>query len=160
MNEEMNGLGVGPKFALLGVVYGAVILTLHYAFFSTLTFTLFSRWVNIAVGTVLIAIGIPLFILSGIMVHTHIGQGKLCTTGVYAYCRHPLYASWVVFVVPGIVVVIGSVVAISWPIFLYILCKVYTAEEEEYLKVKFGDEYFRYEKAVYAIFPRLWRKYR
>ena len=104
-------------------------------------------------------IGIPLFILSGIMVHTHIGKGKLCTTGVYAYCRHPLYAAWVLFVVPGIVMIIGSVVAISWPIFLYVLCKIYTAEEEEYLRVKFGDEYLSYEKEVYAIFPKIWRKY-
>ena len=159
MHEEMNRLGVGPKFALLGVVYGVVILALHYCFFSTLTFTLVSRWVNIAFGTVLIVVGIPLFILSGIMVHTHIGQGKLCTTGVYAYCRHPLYAAWVVFVIPGIVLIIGSVVAISWPLFLYVLCKKYTSEEEEYLRMKFGEEYLKYEKGVYAIFPKLWRKY-
>ena len=155
----MNRLGVGPKFALLGILYGAVILVLHYSFFSTLTFTLFSRWVNIALGTVLIVIGIPLFIVSGIMVHTHIGRGKLCTTGVYAYCRHPLYAAWVVFVIPGIVLIIGSIVAISWPIFLYVLCKIYTVEEERYLRAKFGDEYLRYEKEVYAIFPKIWRKY-
>jgi len=159
MHKEMNRLGVGPKFALLGLVYGAVILVLHYSFFPTLTFTLISKWVNIVLGTILIIIGFPLFILSGIMVHTHIGKGKLCTTGVYAYCRHPLYGAWVLFVVPGIVMITGSVVAISWPVFLYILCKIYTAEEERYLRTKFGDEYLGYEKEVYAIFPKIWRKY-
>ena len=160
MNNEMDRLGVGPKFALFGIMFGAIILALHYYFFPTLTFTLFSRFVNVILGTILILIGIPLFIASGIMVHTHISRGRLCTTRVYAYFRHPLYAAWVVFIVPGIVIITGSVIAISWPIFLYILFKLFTVEEEKYLSERFGKEYIQYEKQVNAVFPKLWKKYR
>ena len=132
---------------------------LHYYIFPTLTFTLFSKWVNIALGTVFIGAGIPLFIISGHMVHRHIDEGRLCTTGVYAYFRHPLYAAWVLLIIPGIVIIIGSVVAVSWPIFLYGLFRVFTVEEEEYLRKNFGSQYMKYEEQVNAIFPKLWKRY-
>ncbi|KPK72476.1 hypothetical protein AMJ87_04750 [candidate division WOR_3 bacterium SM23_60] len=159
MNNEMGRFGTGPKFAVLGIVYGVIIFVLHYALFPTLTFMLFSRWMNIALGTVFILAGIPLFIISGIMVHRHIDKGELCTTGVYAYFRHPLYAAWVVLIIPGIVIITGSVIAVSWPIFLYILFKAFTVEEEKYLKEKFGNEYSKYEKEVNAVFPKIWKRY-
>jgi protein-S-isoprenylcysteine O-methyltransferase Ste14 len=160
MNKEMDRLGVGPKFAFLGILYGVVIFMLHHSLFASFTFTLISRYVNIILGAVLILVGVPLFIASGIMVHTHISKGKLCTTSVYAYFRHPLYAAWVVFITPGIVIITGSVVAITWPVFLYILFKAFTREEEEYLSEKFGNEYLRYEKEVNAVFPKIWKRYK
>ena len=159
MNSEMDRFGVGPKFAWLGVAYGTAIYVLHCTFFADFTFTLISRWVNIVIGVILILIGIPLFIVSGITVHRHINAGKLCTGSVYAYFRHPLYAAWVVFVTPGIVILTGSVIAVSWPVFLYVLFKVFTVEEEKYLRERYGDEYSKYEKEVNAVFPKIWRKY-
>jgi len=159
MNNEMDRFGTGPKFAVLGIVYGVIIFLLHHALFPTFTFTLFSRWVNIALGTVLILAGIPLFIICGVTVHRHIDKGILCTTGVYAYFRHPLYAAWVLLIIPGIVIITGSVIAVSWPIFLYVLFKVFTVEEEEYLRRNFGNEYLKYEERVNAIFPKLWKRY-
>ena len=155
----MDRFGTGPKFAVLGIAYGAVILVLHYYFFPTLTFTLFSRWVNITLGIVIILSGVAVFLISGHMVHRYIDQGRLCTTGVYAYFRHPLYAAWVVLIIPGIVIITGSVIAVSWPIFLYILFKAFTVEEEKYLKEKFGNEYSKYEKEVNAVFPKIWKRY-
>ena len=160
MNKEMDRFGVGPKFTVLALGYGTVIFLLHYLFFPDFTFTLISRGINILFGIVLILIGIPLFVVSGKMVHEHINEGKLCTTGVYAYFRHPLYAAWVVLIIPGIVIITRSVIAVSWPIFLYILFKVFTVEEEEYLRYKFGKDYLEYERQVNAIFPKLWKKYK
>lgn len=151
----MNRFGIGPKFALLSVIYVAIIVFLHYSFLSTLTFTIISRWVNITLGIMLILVGIPLFILSGVTVHRHINKEKLCTTGVYSYFRHPLYASWIVFIIPGIVLIISSIVAISCPIFMYIIFRIFIGEEDRYLKEKFGNEYLKYEKKVNAVFPKI-----
>jgi protein-S-isoprenylcysteine O-methyltransferase Ste14 len=155
---EMNRFGIGPKFALLSILYGVIILFLHYYFFSHLTFTLVSRWVNIIVGCILIVIGLYVFILSGIMVHRHINREKLCTTGVYSYMRHPLYASWIIFIIPGIVLVIGSIVAISGPLVTYIIFRMFINEEDRYLKEKFGEHYVQYEKEVNAVFPTIYKR--
>jgi protein-S-isoprenylcysteine O-methyltransferase Ste14 len=64
-----------------------------------------------------------------------------------------------VFIVPGVVVITGSVLAISWPIFLYMLFKIFTVEEEAYLRRKFGGEYLKYEREVNAVFPKIWQRY-
>jgi len=154
----MTRWGEGPLFTLLSVVYGSIILFFHFHYFPDFTFTIFSRWVNLIAGIVLVLIGIPLFIVSGVTVHRHINEGRLCTTGVYSYFRHPLYASWIVFLVPAIVIMIGSIVAISWPVFMYIVFRIKIRGEEEYLEQKFGDEYIRYEKEVNSVLPTILRK--
>jgi protein-S-isoprenylcysteine O-methyltransferase Ste14 len=159
MNNKVDRLGVGPKFALVGIAYGVIIFAVHYLLIPSFTFTIIARWVNTVLGIALITVGAPLFLISGIMVHTHIGRGKLCTVGPYAYARHPLYAAWVVFIVPGIVMITGSVIAISLPLFLYFICRLYTREEDIILKKTFGDEYLTYRKQVYSIFPKFWRRY-
>ncbi len=155
MNKSITRWGIGPQFTLLSVIYAAIILFLHYAYFSSLTFTIISRWINLIAGIILILIGLPLFIISGIMVHKYFNEGKLCTTGVYSYFRHPLYASWIVFIIPGTVLIIGSIIAITWPVFMYIIFRILIAEEDTYLKEKFGHEYIDYERAVNAVLPKL-----
>ena len=159
MKAKVDRLGVGPKFALVGIAYGIIIFAVHYLFIPSFTFTIIARWINILLGIAFISLGVPLFIISGHMVHTHIGRGKLCTGGPYAYSRHPLYAAWVLFIIPGVVIITGSVIAISWPVFLYVICRLYTREEDVVLKKTFGDEYSKYKKQVYSIFPKFWRKY-
>ncbi len=154
----MTRWGEGPLFALLSVAYGSIILFVHYHYCSGFTFTLFSRWVNIILGAVLILIGFPLFIMSGVTVHRYFNEGKLCTTGVYSYVRHPLYASWIIFIIPGAVLIIGSVIVITLPIFMYIVFRILIGREEAYLRNKFGDEYLRYEKEVNSVLPKIWRK--
>jgi protein-S-isoprenylcysteine O-methyltransferase Ste14 len=154
----MTRWGVGPKFTLISVLYGAVVFGLHYFYFPAFTFILISRWVNVILGIILMLVGIPIFIISGIMVHKYIDEGELCTTGVYSYFRHPVYASWIVFIMPGIVIVTGSILGISIPVFMYIVFRIFIGEEEEYLRKKFGDNYLKYEKEVYSVLPRKWKK--
>ena len=156
----MTRWGEGPLFTLLSVIYGGIILFLHFHYFSSFTFAIFSRWVNLIVGAILILIGIPLFIISGVTVHRYFNEGKLCTTGIYSYFRHPLYASWIVLIIPGVVLMIGSIIAISWPAFMYIVFRIIIRSEEEYLEYKFGDEYLKYKKEINSVLPTIWRKYR
>jgi protein-S-isoprenylcysteine O-methyltransferase Ste14 len=155
MSRKMTRWGIGPRFTYISILYGGIILFLHYYFFSTFTFTIIAQWVNLVVGVILISIGTLIFFISAHMVHTHINEGTLCTTGVYAYFRHPLYAAWIAFIVPGIVFLTRSIIAISWPIFMYIAFRMFIAEEDDYLKEKFGDAYLNYENTVNAVFPKL-----
>lgn len=158
INKKMTRWCIGPKFTYISVVFGGIVLFLHFYFFPTFTFIIVSRWVNLIAGVILIGIGIPLFFISAHVIHEYFNKGKLCTTGIYAYFRHPLYAAWIVFIVPGIVLIIRSITAISWPIFMYIIFRMFIGEEDEYLKEKFGDEYLDYENTVNAVFPNLLKK--
>ena len=82
----------------------------------------------------------------------HGAHGKLVTTGVYGYVRHPQYTGL-------FLVIIGFLV--QWPTFLTvimapILIVAYTRlalKEERNMTHQFGDEYLHYVKSIPAFFP-------
>jgi len=105
-------------------------------------------------GILLVIIGLPIFLIPGITIDKYFNKGKLATKGIYGYFRHPIYGSWIVFIVPGIVLIVNSLLGLTVPIFIYIAFKILIVEEEKYLEDKFGEEYFEYKRKVGAIFPK------
>lgn len=158
MVSEMTRWGVGLKFMLISVVYAMVIFILHSFWFTTLIFVIISREVNLILGIILIMVGLLIFLIPAFTIDKYFYEGKLCTTGIYSFIRHPIYGAWIVFIIPGIVLIRGSLLGISIPIFMYVVFKILIPEEEEYLEKKFGKEYLEYKKKVNAIFPTIWRK--
>jgi protein-S-isoprenylcysteine O-methyltransferase Ste14 len=72
--------------------------------------------------------------------------GHLLTDGVYGMCRHPIYASWVIFFVPGIVILINTWIGFSVHVIMYFLLRTLVLEEDQYLEKTFGEEYLPYRK--------------
>ena len=160
MKKQMTARGVGPMFTLLSVIYAAVIFVIHFIWLPHLSLPL-PRFITLALGILLVAIGLPVFILPGMKIDRYFNQGKLATEGVYAFFRHPIYGSWIVFILPGVAFIIDSLLALTIPLFVYGVFRVLISEEEKYLEQKFGDEYFEYKRRVGSIFPKfksLWRK--
>ena len=78
---------------------------------------------------------------------------KLATTGLFGIVRNPMYAAWIVFIIPGLVLLTRS-----WPLFLtplvaYAVFKLLIRRENEYLEKRFGDEYREYRGEVNELFP-------
>ena len=82
--------------------------------------------------------------------------GHLVTDGVYGMCRHPIYASWVIFFVPGIVLLINTSIGFSVPVVMYFILRSLVKEEDQYLEKTFGEEYLAYRKKVPAVLPIGW----
>lgn len=78
---------------------------------------------------------------------------KLATDGVFRCCRHPVYASFVVFLVPGIFLILNSWLGLTTPIFMYTILCILVRKEEKYLENVFGVEYVEYKKRVPIILP-------
>lgn len=157
MNRRMTRWGVGPTFAGISGVYALLIFVLNQIYCPALRFTLFAPAVNLTIGILLIAIGAPLFLLPAFTIDDYFYKGKLCTTGVYAFVRHPIYAAWITCIVPGIVFIRGSVLGISIPIGMYLVFRIMIDKEEAYLAEKFGKEYQEYRRKVGAVFPKFWK---
>jgi len=111
-----------------------------------------SRLTNIF-GIALIVIGVLFFVISIKTVTRAYNADELVTEGVFRCCRHPLYASWVVFIVPGIAFLAKSWIGLSTPIFMYLILRVLVRKEETYLESVFGSEYLEYKKSVSCILP-------
>ena len=150
----MTARGVGPIFTVISVIYTAIIFVIHFVWLSHLSLPL-PRLISLITGILLVIIGLPIFILPGIAIDKYFKEGKLATEGVYAYLRHPIYASWIVFIIPGIAFIINSLLGLTIPFFMYFVFRILIVEEERYLEEKFGDKYFDYKKRVGSIFPKL-----
>lgn len=149
----MTQWGVGPKFTVISSIFAVLVVLVNHIFFPTLTIPI-PRLLSLVLGVILVIIGVPIFLMPGLTIHKYFNEGKLATKGVYAYFRHPIYGSWIVFIVPGVVLVLNSLLGLTVPFFMYVVFSVLIKEEEEYLEDKFGEEYLEYKRKVGSVFPK------
>ena len=153
VNQRMSIWGIGPSFVILSIGYSIIMFLLTYYFYPIFQINIKIHHILIILGIILIIFGIPFFIISAITINRAYNNNRLVTTGIYQCCRHPLYASWVVFIVPGIVLLSGSWIGLTVPIFMYIILHILVQKEETYLEKLFGNEYLLYKKKVPCILP-------
>ncbi|MGD8538507.1 MAG: isoprenylcysteine carboxylmethyltransferase family protein [Candidatus Aminicenantes bacterium] len=152
--KRMTLIGVGLKFALISVVYTIIIINLHFMWTPHLSFPI-PRLLTLVLGVLLLIIGTPIYLTAGLTIHKYFHDGKLATTGIYAYFRHPIYGAWIVFIMPGIVLLLNSLIGLSIPIFMYVLFRILIVKEDKYLEERFGEEFIDYKNRVGEIFPKL-----
>ena len=148
--KDMSEFGVGLRFTALSGIYTGLILTLHFTWMRHLSIPI-PRALSLILGI----LSILIYLMAGIALHKHFRKGKLATSGIYAYSRHPIYGSWIVLIIPGLVLTLNSLVGLTAPLFMYAIFKALIGEEDKYLEEEFGDEFSRYKKRVGEILPRL-----
>ena len=149
----MSFFGVGLKFSILSILLGALVLYSHFVWMPHLTIPL-PRILSQIIGIVLLILGIPIYLSGAMTIRKYFNKGELATKGIYGYIRHPIYGAWIVFIMPGIVLLINSLIGLTIPIFMYVLFKILIVKEDKYLEKKFGEEFYEYKKRVGEIFPK------
>jgi protein-S-isoprenylcysteine O-methyltransferase Ste14 len=140
--------GAGPKIMAPLIVTFAITTWLSYTYQPALNYPIELYEYLVALGVVLLAIGVPFWLLSVGMFLLAWFQGRLETRGPFAVMPNPIYGSWIVFIIPGI-----SLVVAWWPILLtsvvmYIAQRMFIREEDDALREKFGGQYEEYRKKV------------
>jgi protein-S-isoprenylcysteine O-methyltransferase Ste14 len=153
MKEKMSRWGIGPIFASLSISYGMIMLVISRYFKPVFQIDFVPYWFMSILGISLIVIGVPFFIISVKTVTRAYNVDELVTDGIFRCCRHPLYGSWVVFIVPGIVLLINSWIGLTTPIFMYLILRKLVKKEEIYLESVFGSEYLNYKRKTPCILP-------
>ena len=115
--KRMTLLGVGVKFAFLSILYTWIVFTSHFRWMSHLGFPL-PRIVSQVIGMILLIVGIPVYLIAGRSIRSYFKKGELATKGIYAYIRHPIYGSWICFIMPGIVLFMDSLIGLTIPVFM------------------------------------------
>jgi protein-S-isoprenylcysteine O-methyltransferase Ste14 len=160
MDEKLSRWGIGPFFALCSLGYGAIIIVLNSYFNLHFEITLLPREVLVILAALLLAIGVPFFVLALFALHRAYHSDKLVTSGIFSLCRNPIYASWVVFLVPGIMLLRADWLGLTLPLFMYVVLRILVRKEEKYLERVFGEAYLDYRKKVMCVLPLSWlRKY-
>jgi len=109
--------------------------------------------VFLAVGAVFLAVGIPMLIVAGRAAMRAYNQDTLATTGIFGLTRNPIYAAWIVFIIPGLVMFSRSWPLLLTPVVAYVAFKIWIRKENDYLEQRFGDAYREYRERVNELVP-------
>ena len=150
---KMSRWGIGPLFAAGSFAYGAAMLLLGRWLAYDLTIRIIPRPLLAGLAWLLLGVGIPFFIAALFSLHRAYNSNQLVTTGIFSLCRNPIYAAWVVFLVPALMLFQANWLALSVPVFMYGYVRVLVRHEERYLETRFGDSYREYRRRVFCVIP-------
>ena len=149
----MTLFGCGPKLALLCLPYIilSLVIMIKYPGFFNLGFIdlpLFR-----IIGLILLLSGVIFWIYSAVYFLKFFKPGELITTGPFALCRNPIYASIIVFIIPSLAIIFHSGLTLSIAVVLYIGFKLSIHGETNVLRRIFGEKYDNYERSVNELIP-------
>jgi protein-S-isoprenylcysteine O-methyltransferase Ste14 len=158
MTNKMTFWGVGPKYGLFSAVYCILMVALSKYFDPFFTIHFVPHDVLVTIATILILIGIPFYIVSLVTIKRAFSAGRLVTEKTFGMCRHPVYSAWIIFFVPGIMLLNNTWIGLSAPLVMYILLLNLVKKEEAYLETVFGNEYLAYKEMIPTVLPIGWFK--
>lgn len=153
MKSTMTLGGIGPKLGLMCLPYIilAISVMVHDPEFLNLDFL--DTSLAKMLGWIWMAIGFIFWIASAWIFLSRFKTGKLITQGTFGWCRNPIYASMILFIIPSLGIILHSGLILSIAIVLYIGFKISIHGEVILLKRTFGEEYEAYQKSVNELFP-------
>lgn len=144
----LDARGVGPRIMLTTAPFLAA------AVYCEISKTTFGEIVTdpgntaITIGWFWLIAGIVFFFTALTQFIVNFPKGKLITTGVYAFSRNPIYASWVVFILPATGIICNNWIFLVAALVMGIATILMVKEEEIQLLKVFGKEYSRYKSNV------------
>ena len=84
------------------------------------------------------------------------GKGKLVTTGIYRYTRHPQYLGFLLITLGLNVWWLTIITLALWPVVIIVYYKLAKTEDKE-AEEEFGEEYLEYKRRVPGWIPRIRR---
>jgi protein-S-isoprenylcysteine O-methyltransferase Ste14 len=151
--NKLNFYGIGPKIGRIALPWFAVTIAvslLYKPFFSIYRgeseLLFYTGLAMLASGFILYFSTLPL-LLKGIR------ETKLVTGGAYYLCRNPLYAAFLLLLLPGTAFMLNSWLILTAPVTGYILFKKNIKNECKEMEEFFGNDYKKYASETPELFP-------
>ena len=157
MTETCRQFGAGPKWALPTTVYFAAAVGVHVATYPRFVIARFSASTCAIIGTSLLILGLCIYASAFVSLRAGRRRKILVTHGLYAILRHPLYASSIFLILPGVAMVFRSWLLLLTPAVAYIAFRIFIPAEDRNLHEQYGHEFDRYRERTNSIFPLPWR---
>jgi protein-S-isoprenylcysteine O-methyltransferase Ste14 len=152
MKRKMTELGVAPLIAVPSFLYLGAAIALHVVRFPLFAFTPTPGPVMRIAGSVLIAFGLFMLLSSGLRVLKGFREQSLLADGFFAVFPNPMYAAFVLAIVPGLALVLDSWLVLTAMAVVYALFRALVPAEDRWLKEKFGAQYDEYRRRVWVKF--------
>jgi protein-S-isoprenylcysteine O-methyltransferase Ste14 len=149
--------GAGPKWGLASAVYFIAAMGAHALWYPRSEIRQVPHVALAVAGGALVVVGIAIYLGAAMAIRKGLKEGRLVTSGLYSLVRHPLYASHMLFVVPGIALLLRSWLLLPMPLYMYIAFRILIPAEDRDLRDRFGQEFEQYRQRTNAVFPKLRR---
>ena len=148
--------GIGPHLAIVGGVSTIFLIMLK----RTIGFEIQAqspwREVMFVLGVFCAVVGVIFWISSVIQVKRAYESHVLETKGVYRFSRNPLYAAFIVFIIPAFAFLNDNLLLLMVSVIMFCVFKSQIKKEENFLSKEFGQDYRQYANEVPQLIPFLW----
>ena len=158
IHRERTWGGIGPKLALITLPYVVLSIVVMQRDPTFLALTFLNPDAAGLAGGLLLAVGCVFWSWAAIVFLTDFKKGELIARGPYGLCRNPIYASFIVFLLPALSLMVRSGMILTIDLALYINFKIAIHGERLPLQQTFGEQYDAYSRRVNELFPfpRIW----
>lgn len=148
----LDARGVGPRIMIITapLLLAAIVLEIQSVPFADVIF-LKNNFAK-TLGWFWLVTGIFAFISTMAQFISNFPKGKLITTGMYACSRNPIYACWIVFILPAVGIICSNWLFFAASILMCIVTVLLVRKEESELLQCFGKQYLAYKEKVGLIF--------
>lgn len=156
--NKLNFFGIGPLIGFVTFPWLAGMIFFTLKFKGLFVYIENGSKILFYLGLALIIIGAVLYFLTGFALMKGIKETRLLTTGTYYLCCNPLYAAIILFIIPGISLMMNSWLVLTTSLVAYSRFKIFIKREYEEMERFFGDDYRKYRAETPEIFPFPMRK--
>jgi protein-S-isoprenylcysteine O-methyltransferase Ste14 len=153
MTPKPNRWGVGPKWALPTALCFVVALGAHILTYPRFLITRVSSATCLVVGALFVAAGVYVYVTALMSLRKGLRSGALVTHGLYGIMRHPLYASSILLIMPGVAFAFCSWLLLPVPVLAYVACRLVLPAEDDELLERYGQQFSQYRQRTNALYP-------
>ena len=141
-------MGIGPKAGIVISSYLAVTGLISYLARPLFLITSQSYGILLAVGIALAVVGFSINLLASLQMLKAYKADTLATKGLYGLFLHPMYFFQVFMTLPGIALITNSYLILTVVPVAAVVVKLFSRQENEYLKARYGTAYEAYRAKV------------
>ena len=145
--------GAGPRGAILSIVL--LLMTYYVEDIVGLDLIFSNDLIRYSAFLILSLLGITVILWSVISLPPKERGNHLITKGAFKYFRHPLYASFLLFLNTGFAILLNNWIYILWALALFPIWSINVESEEELMKKEFKEKYELYCRNTWKFFPKL-----
>ena len=145
--------GAGARGAILSIVL--LLMTYYVEDIVGLDLIFSNDLIRYSAFLILSLLGITVILWSVISLPPKERGNHLITKGAFKYFRHPLYASFLLFLNTGFAILLNNWIYILWALALFPIWSINVESEEELMKKEFKEKYELYCRNTWKFFPKL-----
>ncbi len=151
--NKLNFMGIGPKIGGIILPWLAVTIFISMKFEVTFAYSKGAEGIPFFFGLFLVIMGSMLYFFTVPSLLKGLKETKLITAGAFYLCCNPLYSSIIVFIIPGISLMMNSWLVLTTSIVGFILLKIFIKSEYVEMEKFFGEDYKKYKTETPEFLP-------